>query len=261
MRVLFDSSDSTSSRINSQKIANIIGAPTIHTGGIFTGNGSIPIHSPLGNAPPGHSNYQCKEPNVSFTPRIINSPRVVSTPAKVHGTNPMVGDVGEPLWIQLSHPLGNLSAKTTTQQQTATNTNTQTSSNLTTQYTNNSIPNTPNPYDTHNMDMNRDVGTMTGTQTQNYSTWLDPDEASMTDTKKLISNSDKKIFWEMAKAIIELPEISEVCNSTIRNSKDIANLLKRPEFKILWTSDAADILPKTAAAELVTAAYTQYIDK
>ena len=61
----------------------------------------------------------------------------------------------------------------------------------------------------------------------------------------------------MAKAIIELPEITEYCNCSIKNSNDLAALLKRPEFKILWTPDAADILPKHCASELVTAAYAQ----
>ena len=41
----------------------------------------------------------------------------------------------------------------------------------------------------------------------------------------------------------------------IRNGKDLAELMRRPEFRLLWTADAPDYLPKDAASELITAAY------
>lgn len=85
--------------------------------------------------------------------------------------------------------------------------------------------------------------------------WCDPDEAFITEIKKLITVSDKIIFWEMAKAIMELPRLAEFCDSSIRNSKDLAALLKRTEFKFLWSADAPDLLPKDAASELISAAY------
>jgi hypothetical protein len=87
--------------------------------------------------------------------------------------------------------------------------------------------------------------------------WSDPDETFLNDVKKLITSLDKRIFWEMIRAIVELPEISESCSHTnvIRNAKDIATLLKKTEYKVLWTPDVADILPKSILAELVVAAY------
>ena len=41
----------------------------------------------------------------------------------------------------------------------------------------------------------------------------------------------------------------------IRNAKDLAGALKRPEYRVLWTPDAPEYLPKEAASELITAAY------
>lgn len=88
-----------------------------------------------------------------------------------------------------------------------------------------------------------------------HAMWCDPDEAFITEIKKHITISDKIIFWEMAKAIMELPKLSEHCDSVIRNSKDLAAILKRTEFKFLWSPDAPDLLPKDAASELISAAY------
>ena len=88
-----------------------------------------------------------------------------------------------------------------------------------------------------------------------YSVWCDPDEAFLSDVKKHISVTDKIIFWEMAKAIMEMPKLSEQCDPVIRNSKDLASILKRTEFRFLWSPDAPDLLPKDAASELISAAY------
>lgn len=41
----------------------------------------------------------------------------------------------------------------------------------------------------------------------------------------------------------------------VRNAKDLAGALKRPEYRVLWTPDAPDYLPKEAASELIAAAY------
>ena len=90
---------------------------------------------------------------------------------------------------------------------------------------------------------------------QTYPVWCDPDEAFITDVKKHITMTDKIIFWEMAKAIMEMPKLSENCDPVIRNSKDLAGILKRPEFRFLWSPDAPDLLPKDAASELISAAY------
>lgn len=40
-----------------------------------------------------------------------------------------------------------------------------------------------------------------------------------------------------------------------RTSKELAAVLKRPENRVLWTLDAAEYIPKDAAAELINYAY------
>jgi hypothetical protein len=87
--------------------------------------------------------------------------------------------------------------------------------------------------------------------------WCDPDELFNTESRKAINATDKRVFWEMARAIMELPELASKCTCEIRDSKDLAAMLKRPEFRVLWTAEAPDILPKDAAAELIMAAYVQ----
>ena len=223
--------------------------------------GTTPILSPVGNAPASHFMPPL---SMAYTPRLPSlpsSPRAVNTPAKSHynHNSSNIGDVGEPMWVQLSHPNGSSSYHTQVSQSSHAHHSQQT------QYMSNT-PSTPHPHQINttnnnynsNPDSSRDQSSAIPMA---YSVWLDPDEASMIDTKKIITSTDKKIFWEMAKAIIELPEITEYCNCSIKNSNDLAALLKRPEFKILWTPDAADILPKHCASELVTAAYAQSSDK
>ena len=145
----------------------------------------------------------------------------------------VVGDVGEPLWVQLLHP-------SHTQSQSYTK----------------SERGSPPPMlwesGIRGVECSKD-----SSAAQGYSCWSDPDDLSMTEIKKFISEGDKRVFWEMAKAIIDLPEISDFSNSGIKNAKDLALILKKPEYKILWTANAADILPRQAAAELVTAAYAE----
>jgi hypothetical protein len=91
--------------------------------------------------------------------------------------------------------------------------------------------------------------------TKEGSMWTDPDELFLTESKRFFTFTDKRIFWEMAHALIELPEISNACKGTIRNAADLVTLLKKPEWKIIWSNEAADILPREMAAELVKAAY------
>lgn len=67
------------------------------------------------------------------------------------------------------------------------------------------------------------------------SVWCEPDELFMNESKRLISVTDKRVFWEMARAIIELPELANRCSNGIRNTRDLTNILKRPENKVLWT--------------------------
>ena len=87
------------------------------------------------------------------------------------------------------------------------------------------------------------------------SSWYEPDELFLLESKRYLTNTDKRIFWEMAKALIELPEISIACKTGIKNATELCNALKRPEYKVLWTKDAPDLLPKEIAAELLKATF------
>lgn len=87
------------------------------------------------------------------------------------------------------------------------------------------------------------------------SVWSDPDDLFLIEAKKLISSTDKRVFWEMARSILELPELSIHCQSGIRNSTDLANVLKRPEHRVLWIAEAPDYMPKDVATELIKSAY------
>ena len=236
VRVHFDSTDTRTSVPHKNGSNGLLGVNTVGSSSPHT-----PVHSPTGIA--HHHCSNSNSPYVPFTPRLLSTQRPYNIPSSTLNmgnrgmglvpTSAMIGDVGEPIWVQLSHPHGN-----PTDQVTGSNT-----------------PGTPNSeVFTVKSDGYKDIAAPA------YSSWSDPDELSMTEIKKFISLGDKKTFWEMSRAIIELPEISEHCKSGVRSSKDLIFLLKNPEFKVLWTAEAADILPKQAAADLVTAAYVPTLD-
>lgn len=85
--------------------------------------------------------------------------------------------------------------------------------------------------------------------------WCEPDEIFLTEAKKLITLTDKRIFWEMIRTIIELPQLSSHSKSGIRNTKDLGIILKKIENKILWTFDGPECLLKDVAMDLLTSAY------
>jgi hypothetical protein len=41
--------------------------------------------------------------------------------------------------------------------------------------------------------------------------WYDPDELFLLESRRFLSSTDKKVFWEMASVLFELPEISLAC--------------------------------------------------
>jgi hypothetical protein len=90
---------------------------------------------------------------------------------------------------------------------------------------------------------------------QDMAVWCDPDELFAQEAKKWLTVTDKRMFWEMAKALIELPEITRACKGIIRSVHDLTSMMKRAEFRVLWTPEAADIFPPTAAADLIRYAY------
>ena len=91
----------------------------------------------------------------------------------------------------------------------------------------------------------------------NSSVWCDPDELfTTTVSRKLISMDDKVMFWEMTRALIELPEYSKLCpDSAIRTVEDLIDVLKRPEYRVLWIPEASQYLPKGMSSELLRYAY------
>jgi len=87
--------------------------------------------------------------------------------------------------------------------------------------------------------------------------WCDPDELfNTTVSRKLISCEDKVMFWEMTRALIELPEYCKLCqDSAIRTVDELVDLLKRPEYRVLWIPEASQYLPKDMSSELLRYAY------
>lgn len=266
LRILFDSSDSRTSIPH--KAGNTTNLPTA-----TNANDMFGLHTP--SRSPASNNYSVAGnfPIAAFTPRMNSSPRLFGPQTHTHthtqtqtqthtptaaqsssaaGRGPglgiglglsgcatplsaVVGDVGEPFWVQLSHPL-----------RTHAHTLSQTKSD---------VLGVPSPLILESVIRGGECGK--DSMAHGYSCWSDPDDLSTDEIKKFISEADKRVFWEMAKAIIDLPEISDFSNSGIKNAKDLALVLKKPEYKVLWTANAADILPRQAAAELVTAAYAE----
>lgn len=94
-----------------------------------------------------------------------------------------------------------------------------------------------------------------------YGNWIEPDEYFNTiEAKKLINNHDKKLFWEMIKALVELPSLRQawIALGGIPLT-EMANLLKKNEHKVLWLNEATDCLPRELLSDLVKHAYV--IDK
>lgn len=59
----------------------------------------------------------------------------------------------------------------------------------------------------------------------------------------------------MARALMEHQQLSEACTSGIKTAKDLTTILKRPEYRVMWTSGAPHCLPKEVAAELIESAH------
>ena len=85
--------------------------------------------------------------------------------------------------------------------------------------------------------------------------WADPDELFMADARRLLSSTDRRLFWEMVRALIELPEISLAVQSGPRSVAELTALLVKAEHRVLWSFEAPEYLPKQMAVELIRAAY------
>lgn len=56
----------------------------------------------------------------------------------------------------------------------------------------------------------------------------------------------------MATAVMDMPILSSQCTSGLSCSSDLAVLMKRPEYRILWTAEAPELLPKDVACEIIS---------
>lgn len=92
-------------------------------------------------------------------------------------------------------------------------------------------------------------------QPQPTAAWMEPDVLSLAEVRKTLTATDRRIYWEMAKSLIDLPELSMACKSGVRCPQDIVNMLQREEYKVLWTAEGADMLTKDMAVDLIRAAY------
>ena len=88
------------------------------------------------------------------------------------------------------------------------------------------------------------------------SVWIEPDDLFINSIKKLITVTDKRVFWEMIKMSIDLPQLaSNQSKSGFRSKHELGSILKRTENKVLWTLDGAEGLPKEILLELLSSAY------
>lgn len=69
----------------------------------------------------------------------------------------------------------------------------------------------------------------------------------------IVCNGACRIFWEMATAVMNMPILATQCTSGLSGSSDLAVLMKRPEYRILWTPEAPALLPKDVACDIISA--------
>jgi len=84
--------------------------------------------------------------------------------------------------------------------------------------------------------------------------WQEPDELFLHEVaSKHISLADIQKFWEMLQSVIDMPVLGDCCHCPVlKTHSDIANLLKKPEYKVLWIRGTPDILPKGVVCDLVS---------
>lgn len=195
----------------------------------------------LGYPYSNYDNHQTSNPFLVSDHSLPHSPTVPKlTAQKVShpivapfSTIPVGSDIGEDFWIQLTQT----NAPATPHIQTSTRNQTyQGNQGL-------SKPSLPIP------------STPLRGQGQEYSMWYDPDELFISEIKKHVTAMDIQLFWEMVRAIMELPKLSEHCHAIITNSMSLAALLKKTEYRFLFSENSANILPRDAAIDLVAAAY------
>ena len=87
------------------------------------------------------------------------------------------------------------------------------------------------------------------------SAWLEADEMVAT-ARPDVSVTDRRLFWEMARAVVSLPQLAAYCKGRVRNSAELSAFLLRKENKCIWYPEAPlDFLPKDDALTLIRKAY------
>ena len=85
--------------------------------------------------------------------------------------------------------------------------------------------------------------------------WQEPDEV-FANSKPVVSVTDRRLFWEMARAIVLLPQLAHYCKGSVKNSSELCAFLVKKENKCLWYPEVSlDFLPKDDAIDLVRRAY------
>jgi len=88
--------------------------------------------------------------------------------------------------------------------------------------------------------------------------WSDPDDLFAVSAEDCISDNDRKLFWEMLNCILDQPRLAETCRNPLRQVGEMAEYLKREEFRTFWQSGVAlNCFPKEVLMELLLAAYSR----
>ncbi len=87
--------------------------------------------------------------------------------------------------------------------------------------------------------------------------WIKPDTLCLEAVKKVVSTSDGASFWEMTRAIVEMVDLREQCKGRMCAISDIAAILGRQEFRVLWSFNerVPGFLPKRSALQLLQECY------
>jgi hypothetical protein len=87
--------------------------------------------------------------------------------------------------------------------------------------------------------------------------WTDPDLTFVDDIKSLLAPTDGAYFWEMLKAVVELPRLQSQCKGRIQTTQHIVDVLTRREFRCLWQYNKGipSFLPKKCALQLIYHAF------
>ena len=91
--------------------------------------------------------------------------------------------------------------------------------------------------------------------------WVKPDAVCLEAARKTVSASEGAAFWEMVRAIVELSDLREQCKGRMCANSDIAAILSRKEFHVLWSFNerVPGFLPKRCALQLIQESYSHTV--